>query len=78
MRLALKRAVGAAIVLHAISFLPVALGGLIFMAQDGLTLGRLRHMAEEPGDGAPGPADVPAGAPASDRPADAGQRGSIE
>jgi len=47
------RAVGAAIVLHAVSFLPVALAGLIFLAQDGLSLasvGRLARArrAEEP------------------------------
>ena len=34
----------AAIVLHAISFVPVSLLGLWFMAQDGLTLGGLRGM----------------------------------
>ena len=53
-----ERAVGAAIVLHAISFLPVTLVGLVMMARDGLTLGGLRHMAEAPDadeDAAPGP-----------------------
>jgi uncharacterized protein (TIRG00374 family) len=58
-----ERAVGAAIVLHAISFLPVTLLGLVFMVQDGLDLGRLRHMAadasSEPGDG---PGEDPDGA----------------
>jgi uncharacterized protein (TIRG00374 family) len=39
-------AVAAAIVVHALSFVPVVILGLIFMAQDGLTLGRLRSMAE--------------------------------
>jgi uncharacterized membrane protein YbhN (UPF0104 family) len=34
----------AAIVLHAVSFVPVSLLGLIFMAQDGLTLAGLRRM----------------------------------
>lgn len=34
------RAVGAAIVLHAVSFVPVAIAGLIFLAQEGLTLTR--------------------------------------
>ena len=39
------RAIGAAIVLHAISFLPVTLLGLIFMAREGLSFGRMRDMA---------------------------------
>jgi uncharacterized membrane protein YbhN (UPF0104 family) len=38
-------AVGAAIVLHAISFVPVTLLGLLFMAREGLTFGTVRHMA---------------------------------
>jgi hypothetical protein len=41
------QAVGAAIVLHAISFLPVVVAGMIFMAQDGLSVGRLRELATE-------------------------------
>ena len=41
------RAVGAAIVLHAISFVPVTLVGLGFMAREGLSLGRMREMATE-------------------------------
>jgi len=41
------RAVGAALVLHAISFVPVTLAGLVFMAREGLSLGRMRQMAEE-------------------------------
>ena len=40
-------AVGAAIVLHAISFVPVSLLGLYFMAREGLSLGRMREMAAE-------------------------------
>jgi uncharacterized protein (TIRG00374 family) len=40
-------AVGAAIVLHAVSFVPVTLLGLAFMAQQGLSLGRMRDMAEQ-------------------------------
>ena len=40
-------AVGAAIVLHALAFVPVTLAGIVFMAQDGLTIGRMRHLAEE-------------------------------
>jgi uncharacterized protein (TIRG00374 family) len=42
-----ERAVGAAIVLHAISFVPVTLLGLVFMVQDGMNLGRLRHLARD-------------------------------
>ena len=37
-------AAAAAIVLHAVSFVPVTILGLLFMWQDGLTLGRLRQM----------------------------------
>ncbi|HVD91857.1 MAG TPA: lysylphosphatidylglycerol synthase transmembrane domain-containing protein [Vicinamibacterales bacterium] len=40
------RAVGAAIVLHAVSFVPVTLLGLIFMAREGLSFGRMREMAD--------------------------------
>jgi len=39
------RAIGAAIVLHAISFLPVTLLGLVFMAREGLSFGRMRDIA---------------------------------
>ncbi len=39
------RAVGAGIVLHALSFVPVTLLGILFTAQDGLTLGRMRSLA---------------------------------
>jgi uncharacterized membrane protein YbhN (UPF0104 family) len=47
------RAVGAAIVLHAISFVPVAIVGLILLAQEGLSLSRVSSLtrgggAEEP------------------------------
>ena len=41
------RAVSAAIVLHAISFLPVLLVGLILMAREGLTFSGARHLAEQ-------------------------------
>jgi hypothetical protein len=41
------RAVGGAIVLHAISFVPVTLLGLVFMAREGLSLARVREMAAE-------------------------------
>lgn len=40
-------AVGAAIVLHAISNLPVTLLALIFMAREGLSFGRMRALAED-------------------------------
>src|SRR3954468_2224050 len=39
------RAVGAAIVLHALSFVPVTILGLAFMAREGLTFGGARAMA---------------------------------
>jgi uncharacterized protein (TIRG00374 family) len=39
-------AAAAALVLHAISFVPVTILGLIFMSQDGLTLGGLKNMRE--------------------------------
>ena len=39
------RAIGAAIVLHAVSFLPVTLLGLFFMARDGLSLSRAQALA---------------------------------
>ena len=48
-------AVAAAIVAHAISYVPVVLTGVVFMAQDGLTLGGLKGLrsraqaAEQPG-----------------------------
>jgi len=41
------RAVGAAIVLHALSFIPVTILGLAFMAREGLSLGRMRELAAE-------------------------------
>jgi uncharacterized protein (TIRG00374 family) len=48
------RAVGAAIVLHAISFFPVAIAAVILMAQEGLNLKGIRHLAEPvPGEQAP-------------------------
>jgi uncharacterized membrane protein YbhN (UPF0104 family) len=42
---ATERAVGAAIVLHAVSFVPVTLAGAFFMAQEGLSLTRVRGLA---------------------------------
>jgi hypothetical protein len=47
------RAVGAAIVLHAISFLPVTILGLGFMMAEGLTLAGARRLAESTTPGAP-------------------------
>jgi glycosyltransferase 2 family protein len=44
------RAVAAAIVVHAIAFLPVVLAGVIFMAQDGLSVRRLRELAGDAHD----------------------------
>lgn len=38
-------AVAAAIVVHAVSFLPVLLAGVVFMVQDGLSFGRLNALA---------------------------------
>jgi glycosyltransferase 2 family protein len=40
------RAAGAAIVLHAISFVPVTILGIVFMAGEGLSLGSARKLAE--------------------------------
>lgn len=40
-------AIGAAIVLHAISFGPVVLVGLVLMTQEGLSFGRMRDLVEE-------------------------------
>jgi uncharacterized protein (TIRG00374 family) len=40
-------AVAAAIVVHAISFVPVVLVGILFMAQDGLSVHRLQDLAAE-------------------------------
>ena len=39
------RAVGAAIVLHAISFVPVTIAGIVFMAREGLSLSRMREIS---------------------------------
>jgi hypothetical protein len=43
-------AVAAAIVLHAVSFVPVTLLGLVFMAREGLSFGRMREMAQREAD----------------------------
>lgn len=39
-------AVGAAIVLHAVSFVPVVIAGMWFAFQDGLNIGRLKQLSE--------------------------------
>ncbi len=44
------RAIGAALVLHAISILPVTLLGIIFMAREGLSLARVRRLATLAGE----------------------------
>src|SRR5829696_3037223 len=41
------RAIGAAIVLHGVSFVPVTLLGLVFMARDGLSLSRAQALAAD-------------------------------
>ncbi|MFN2447730.1 MAG: lysylphosphatidylglycerol synthase transmembrane domain-containing protein [Vicinamibacterales bacterium] len=41
------KAIGTAIVLHAVSFVPVVLAGLWFAFQDGLSIGRLRKLSED-------------------------------
>jgi glycosyltransferase 2 family protein len=68
------RAVGAAIVLHAVSFVPVALLGLVFMAREGLTFGNARRIAAEGNTGAApatsrldGTEQEPSGAPVARR-----------
>lgn len=48
------RAVGAAIVLHAVSFLPVAIAGLVLLAREGLSLSRVGAIVRA--DGAEGSA----------------------
>jgi hypothetical protein len=42
---AVDTAAAAAIVLHAVSFLPVTLMGFVFLAQDGLSVARLKSLA---------------------------------
>jgi uncharacterized protein (TIRG00374 family) len=44
-----EKAVSAALVLHAVSFVPVTLLGIVFMVGEGLTLGRMRTLASERG-----------------------------
>jgi len=47
---AVDRATAAALVLHAVSFLPVTLVGIIFMAREGMSLGRIRRLAAQAGE----------------------------
>ena len=78
------RAVGAAFVLHAISFVPVTILGVIFMVSEGLTLTSAREIAasvssDEPAAAAPRPPDPltggrPATGPALDAAAKRGAR----
>ena len=51
----IDRAVGAAVVLHAVSFVPVTLVGIALMAREGLSFTRMRRLAEAP---APEPAPI--------------------
>ena len=54
-----EAAVGAALVLHAISFLPVTVLGVVFMAQEGVRLGGIGAMAAQtPGRAGTSPAPV--------------------
>ena len=45
------QAVGAALLLHAVSFVPVTLLGVVYMAQDGLNLSRIRRLASPGNEG---------------------------
>jgi hypothetical protein len=53
------RAIGAAIVLHAISFLPVTALGIVFMAREGLTLAGAKALAVEQESAQPRDVDLP-------------------
>jgi len=44
-----ERAVGAALVLHAVSFVPVTILGIMFMAQEGVRLSRVRELMSTAG-----------------------------
>ena len=46
-------AVGAAVVLHAVSWVPVTVLGIVFMAREGLNLSRMRGLAWRSGQAAP-------------------------
>lgn len=47
-----QAAVAAAIVLHAISFVPISIAGLLLMAHEGLSFGQLRQLSQATGRGA--------------------------
>jgi glycosyltransferase 2 family protein len=70
------RAVGAAIVLHALSFGPVTLLGGLFMVQDGLDLARVRRIGDEARAEAETAAAEPAAGDSSDPAATNGAAGS--
>ena len=55
------RAIGGAIVLHAISFLPVTLLGIVFMEREGLTLSGAKAIAAHPEADAAGTPNTPSG-----------------
>lgn len=63
-----NQAVGAALVLHLMSFGPETAAGLAFMAQDGLRFANMRELAR--GAPAPGAAEPPGGAMDGPTPAD--------
>ena len=63
------RAVGAAFVLHAISFVPVTILGVIFMVSEGLTLTSAREIAASVSSDGAAPAPRPAGPADGSRPA---------
>jgi uncharacterized protein (TIRG00374 family) len=45
-----QAAVAAAIVLHAMSFVPISIAGLLIMANEGLSFGRLRQLSQTPSE----------------------------
>lgn len=57
------RAVGAAVVLHAISFVPVTLAGIALMAGEGMTLAGAHRMAAQAGAATAAPPDAAGSAP---------------
>jgi hypothetical protein len=65
---AADQAAAAAIVLHAVSFIPVSALGLLLMAQDGLTLGGLRRLEPVAEAAEAGPIDLAGPAAAADGP----------
>ena len=47
------RAVGAALVLHAVALLPTVVLGFVFLIQDGLGVGGMRNLAHAAAEGEP-------------------------